>query len=205
MLDGMSEYYSAELSVKVKRGQKENALKCKANGGTIPFGYRVNAERYFDVDPLTAPIVLEMFTRYADGQTVKEISADMNSRAIFANTRFKYTTKSSFHNLLKNRRYIGEYRYNADYRRSLVDIFVNSVFLYEDKIVLTFNWKDGTKMVSLAELEHADTDGEGEATAANVLNISDYRCSHLVRSSPPPNKCEPDPRIYRRGGVRFCF
>ena len=39
VLEGMSEYFSAELSVKVKRGQKENALKCKANGGIIPFGY----------------------------------------------------------------------------------------------------------------------------------------------------------------------
>ena len=45
MLDGMAEYYSAELSVKVKRGQKENALKCKANGGNVPFGYRINSER----------------------------------------------------------------------------------------------------------------------------------------------------------------
>ena len=45
MLEGMAEYYSAELSVKVKRGQKENALKCKANGGMIPFGYIINSER----------------------------------------------------------------------------------------------------------------------------------------------------------------
>jgi len=111
MLDGMAEYYSAELSVKVKRGQKENALKCKANGGTIPFGYIINADRYYEIDPLTAPIVLEIFTKYADGMTVKEISDDMNSRGIFTNTKYKYTNKSSFHNLLKNRRYIGEYRY----------------------------------------------------------------------------------------------
>jgi DNA invertase Pin-like site-specific DNA recombinase len=390
MLDGMAEYYSAELSVKVKRGQKENALKCKANGGMLPFGYKVNAERYYEIDPLTAPIVLEMFTRYADGQTVKEISDDMNARATFAGTKFKYTNKSTMNNLLKNRRYVGEYRYgdtvipdgmpaivpqeifdkvqarmeknkhkpaamkadeeyilttklfcgkcgammvgvggtsktgkvhhyykcgnliykkscdkktiqkdwiervvvaltrdsvlrdeaidrladavvelqkrenttlpflqkqldeidkkianivksvedgfanaalktrldelevakadleisiakeqiektpltkeqivfwiskfkggyveNADYRRSLVDIFVNSVFLYDDKIVLTFNWKDSTKTVSLAELEHADTGGEDEATTANVLNINDFQGSHLERSSPP--------------------
>jgi len=111
MLEGMAEYYSAELSVKVKRGQKENALKCKANGGHIPFGYRVNAERYYEIDPLTAPIVLEIFTRYADGQTVKEISADLNARGVFANSKYKYTNKASMHNLLKNRRYIGEYRY----------------------------------------------------------------------------------------------
>ena len=111
MLDGMAEYYSAELSVKVKRGQKENALKGKANGGTIPFGYRINSERYYEIDPLTAPIVLEMFTRYADGETVKEISDDMNARNVFAATKYKYTNKSSMGNLFKNRRYIGEYRY----------------------------------------------------------------------------------------------
>jgi len=111
MLEGMAEYYSAELSVKVKRGQKENALKCKANGGTIPFGYVINAERYYEIDPLTAPIVLEIFTRYADGQTVEEISNALNSRGVFANTKYKHTNKASMHNLLKNRRYMGEYRY----------------------------------------------------------------------------------------------
>jgi DNA invertase Pin-like site-specific DNA recombinase len=111
MLEGMAEYYSAELSVKVKRGQKENALKCKANGGNIPFGYIINSERYYETDPLTAPIVLEIFTRYADGQTVKEISEELNSRGVFKGTKHKYTNKASMHNLLKNRRYIGEYKY----------------------------------------------------------------------------------------------
>ncbi|MCL2107828.1 MAG: recombinase family protein [Oscillospiraceae bacterium] len=110
LLEGMAEYYSAELALKVKRGLKENALKCKAVGST-PFGYRKNADKMFEIDPLTAPIVLEMFTMYADGKTVKEISAEMNSRAVFANIKYKYTNKSSLHNLLKNRRYIGEYRY----------------------------------------------------------------------------------------------
>ena len=38
MLEGMAEYYSAELSEKIKRGQKENALKCKYNGGALPIG-----------------------------------------------------------------------------------------------------------------------------------------------------------------------
>jgi hypothetical protein len=67
----------------------------------LPFGYKVNSERYYEIDPLTAPIVLEIFTRYADGQTVKEISDDMNSRAMFSGTTFKYTTKSTMNNLLK--------------------------------------------------------------------------------------------------------
>ena len=35
MLEGMAEYYSAELSEKVVRGLTENALKCKYNGDTF--------------------------------------------------------------------------------------------------------------------------------------------------------------------------
>ena len=41
------------------------------------------------------------------------------------------------------------------YRQAIVDIFVNSIFLYDDKLVIGFNWKDGTKTVTLAELETA--------------------------------------------------
>jgi len=33
MLIGMAEYYSAELALKVARGERENALQCKYNGG----------------------------------------------------------------------------------------------------------------------------------------------------------------------------
>ena len=42
MLEGMAEYYSAELAEKVIRGQTENAYNCKFNGGTIPFGFTID-------------------------------------------------------------------------------------------------------------------------------------------------------------------
>ena len=35
MLIGMAEYYSAELALKVARGERENALQCKYNGGVV--------------------------------------------------------------------------------------------------------------------------------------------------------------------------
>ncbi|MDL2220882.1 recombinase family protein, partial [Eubacteriales bacterium OttesenSCG-928-N14] len=56
-------------------------------------------------------IVLEIFERYADGQTVAEISASLNDRGVFTNSKYKYTNKSSMHNVLKNRKYIGEYKH----------------------------------------------------------------------------------------------
>ncbi len=110
MLEGMAEYYSAELAEKIRRGQKENALKCHNNGGPPPFGYKL-IDHHLQLDPATAPIVLEIFKRYAEGDTVRAIIEDLNRRGI--RTRkgkpFKY---SSFCVLLKNRSYIGEFHYS---------------------------------------------------------------------------------------------
>lgn len=111
MLEGMAEYYSAELSEKIHRGQKENALKARSNGGRVPFGYRL-VDHYLKPDPLTAPVVLEVFTRYANGDSVRSIVDDLNGRGIKSNMGYPFTY-SSFGNLLKNRTYIGEFHYDG--------------------------------------------------------------------------------------------
>ena len=42
----------------------------------------------------------------------------------------------------------------------LVDTFVNAIFVYDDKLLLTFNFKDGTKTITLADTETiADENG----------------------------------------------
>ena len=46
LLEGYAEFFSAELSEKVKRGMTENALKCKWNGGGIPVGYFIDNEKH---------------------------------------------------------------------------------------------------------------------------------------------------------------
>ena len=38
LLEGMNQYYSAELSQKVKRGMRENRLKGVDQGGGVPYG-----------------------------------------------------------------------------------------------------------------------------------------------------------------------
>ena len=63
MLEGYAEYYSAELSEKVIWGLTDNALKCKYNGCTVPMGYYIDEQQYYQIDPKTAPVVLEMFMR----------------------------------------------------------------------------------------------------------------------------------------------
>lgn len=37
--------------------------------------------------------------------------------------------------------------------KEIIDTFVNSVFVYEDKLVLTYNYKDGSETLTLQEIE----------------------------------------------------
>ena len=110
MLTGMAEYYSAELSEKVVRGMTENVLKGKYNGGTIPIGFKVDEEKFFQVDPLKAPFVVEAFQRYNDGATMKELMNWLNDSGVTTNRNQKFTY-NSIQTLLTNRRYIGENRF----------------------------------------------------------------------------------------------
>ena len=110
MLTGMAEYYSAELSEKVVRGMTENVLKGKYNGGTIPIGYTVDEEKFFQIDPLKAPFVVEAFQRYNDGATMKELMNWLNDSGVTTNRNQKFTY-NSIQTLLTNRRYVGENRF----------------------------------------------------------------------------------------------
>lgn len=110
VLEGYAEYYSADLSEKVIRGRKENALKCKFNGGTLPIGYVIDEEQHFQIDPLTAPFVLDVFKKYDKGATMKELRDWLNDSGV-RNTRGQPLNFNSIQHMLSNRRYIGEYKY----------------------------------------------------------------------------------------------
>lgn len=110
MLEGMAEYYSAELSEKVIRGHTENALKCKYNGGTPTFGYVIDKDKYYQIDPHTAPVVLESYIRYDQGATMKEVMEYMAENG-FTTIRGRKIDLNFIARMLKNRKYIGEYSY----------------------------------------------------------------------------------------------
>ena len=110
VLEGMAEYYSADLSEKVLRGHTENALKCKYNGGTMPIGYYADKEQHYVADSLTAPFVLEAFRHYDEGLTMSEIAAVLNQHGL-KNKRGGDIDIDSVSRMLSNRKYIGEYRY----------------------------------------------------------------------------------------------
>lgn len=106
VLEGMAEYYSKNLSENVKRGLRETILKGQYPGGNVPFGYTV-VNKHLSANPETAPIVQEIFERYANGEQIADIIRDLNARGI--RSRGKPICYSSFDRILKNTAYIGKY------------------------------------------------------------------------------------------------
>ena len=92
------------------RGQTENILKGRCNGGRGTFGYTLDSERKFHIDPLTSPFVLESFRKYNEGSTMKEIRDWLNENSIKNPVGGAFTYNSVEH-MLKNRRYIGELKF----------------------------------------------------------------------------------------------
>jgi len=110
VLESMAEYYSAELSQKIRRGMNINAEKHLSNGSNPGLGYVVDEKRRFHIDPETASIVREIFEMYASGKTVTEINQYLNDKQIKTSHGNEFN-KNSLHRILRNKRYIGYYIY----------------------------------------------------------------------------------------------
>ena len=48
-----------------------------------------------------------------------------------------------------------------DQRQALVDTFINAIYLYDDKVFVTFNYKEGTQTVTFGEAAKAASAGNG--------------------------------------------
>lgn len=109
VLEGLAEYYSQELSRKIRRGMEDNASKCLCNG-QIPFGYVRGPDGRFAIDEREAAIVQEIYRQVRDGERLVNIIRELNARGIL-NKRGNPWSYSSFNKLLSNERYTGVYIY----------------------------------------------------------------------------------------------
>ena len=111
LLEGMAEYYSAELSQKVKRGMNESRLKGQYTGGPVVFGYKVEKKKIL-IDEEQAKVLRYMYEQYAAGVYVKDIIAELTEKGIYYRGEpFKRTT---VYNLLRNEKYAGILRHGDE-------------------------------------------------------------------------------------------
>lgn len=42
---------------------------------------------------------------------------------------------------------------DPEYQRQIIDTFINSIYVFDDRLVFTYNFKDGTETLTLEEIE----------------------------------------------------
>lgn len=104
LLEGMDEYYSAELARKMRRGKEESIKKGKFINARTPYGYQKQDHR-LAADPATAPEVVKMFELYASGKCISEIISEISRPG---GREWKICAVSR---ILRNPIYKGEYKY----------------------------------------------------------------------------------------------
>ena len=112
LLESMAEYYSAELSQKIKRGMNINAQKRLCTGGAVALGYKVNSQKEFEIDEPAAAVVVKIFELYSTGHTVTEIGEYLNAQQLKTSKGVPFN-KNSLTSMLRNKRYVGYYTYNG--------------------------------------------------------------------------------------------
>lgn len=108
LLTGMAEYYSRNLAREVMKGLKETAYQCKHTGGAPLYGYKVNPDKTYRIDPLEAEVVRKVFRLYVDGYRYEDI--------VNAVADQKTLAKSAINSMLSNERYHGVYVFGRQTR-----------------------------------------------------------------------------------------
>ncbi len=111
VLEGMAEYYSANLAREVMKGMRETALQCKHAGGRPPLGYDVAEDKTYVINEREAQIVKLIFKLYSQGHGYKKIIGELK-RLGYKTQKGNDFTQSSVHDLLKNEKYMGVYVFN---------------------------------------------------------------------------------------------
>lgn len=128
VLQGMAEWYSVDLSEKVTRGMKENALKAKWTSGTVPFGYTRDAEQRLIIDPERGEYVRQIFEKVLAGEKYVDIASWLNMLGV-RTARGAAWNKSSFTWMLKNVVYTGLFRWkNIEIKNAVPPIVSKELF-----------------------------------------------------------------------------
>lgn len=120
IFEGIGEYYSKELTVKISRNGRLNAERGQFNGGKPSLGYKLEIQDFGNykkkilaVDETTAPIVKKIFEMRANDVPVKEIVDFLNKNG-YKNGRNREFNKNSLQHLFKNKKYIGINTYGKE-------------------------------------------------------------------------------------------
>ena len=116
IIEWMDEFYLINLGAEVTRGMEEKI----GRGEPVvfaPFGY-LNADKTYIIDEVNAPIVQEIFERYANGEKQRELAVILGQRGV-RTKRGNMPENRWIEYILRNPAYIGKIRWTADGERAV--------------------------------------------------------------------------------------
>ncbi|MBE5763001.1 MAG: recombinase family protein [Clostridiales bacterium] len=111
MLEGMAQYYSAELSQKVKRGNHESRMKGIFTTGHPPFGYDL-VNKHLVINEDEAISVRAVYKLFSEGYSYKDIANILNEQEEFNPSHKKFYAKL-VENIFINKNYTGIHECNG--------------------------------------------------------------------------------------------
>ena len=103
LLEGLAEYYSADLRQKVTRGIRESAKKGKVHGGFLPIGFARDPDRHLLLDEKAAAAVRDVFRLHIAGRPTDELVCALKRGTD------KKVDKNTIYRMLRNPKYCGEW------------------------------------------------------------------------------------------------
>ncbi len=128
VLEGFAEYYSAELSQKVRRGIKESLIKGFFIGGYGLLGYDI-VDKKWTINPTEADIVRDIFNRYKNGEKAKDIIDRLNNKGIKTKAGSKFNM-NSLARIIRNTKYIGIVESHENIYTDIVPAIVDEEVFY---------------------------------------------------------------------------
>lgn len=143
----LNEWYSRDISRKIKSAVDIKKMNGEYVYGTAPFGYKKGEKKNtIVIDPVAAEVVRRIFTSAVDGMTTSEIAKMLNEEKVttpsvyLADVRGKYKTYEywtfeSIKNILINRIYTGD---TVPFKSHVVKVGSNRVKMIpeEEQIVI---------------------------------------------------------------------
>lgn len=209
MLEGMAEYYSANLAREVQKGQKETALQCKHLGGAPPLGYCLNEDNTYRIDEEEARIVQLIFSQYIKGFTYSQILDKLNKFGYKTRRKTEFS-KSGLNKILSNEKYCGVYLFNQFPNKNNMGKRNSTIRKSEDEIIRI---KGGMPQIISTEdfekvqmqMQHnKQSRGAKKATANYLLSgiIRCGECGYSMHGNKRPAKNGHEYISYRCGGKK---
>ena len=70
-------------------------------------------------------------------------------------------------------------------KQRIIDIFVNSVYVYDDRVVIFFNYKDGERCIEFSVVSDSENPEGAISSNEKKTNTHENECSSLIKFGDP--------------------